>query len=65
MLVLSRRAGESIMIGDNVEIVILGMTDGKARVGVRAPRGITVLRKELLSEAGEGKIEPPTFPVAS
>jgi|RhiMetdeSRZDD1v2_1073273.scaffolds.fasta_scaffold1605920_2 carbon storage regulator len=50
MLVLSRRAGESILIGGEIEIVILGTDGGQVRVGIRAPRDITVLRKELLQE---------------
>jgi carbon storage regulator len=50
VLVLSRRAGESILIGGEVEVVILGTDGGQVRVGIRAPRDITVLRKELLQE---------------
>lgn len=50
MLVLSRRAGESILIGGEVEVVILGTDGGQVRVGIRAPRTITVLRKELIQE---------------
>lgn len=48
MLVLSRRAGEAILIGEDVEVVILGTDGGQVRVGIRAPRKVTVLRKELL-----------------
>jgi carbon storage regulator len=55
VLVLSRRAGESILIGGDVEIVILGTDGGQVRVGIRAPRDITVLRKELLQEEAEGE----------
>jgi len=50
VLVLSRRAGESILIGGEVEVIILGNDGGQVRVGIRAPRNITVLRKELLQE---------------
>ena len=50
MLVLSRRAGEAILIGGEVEVVILGTDGGQVRVGIRAPREITVLRKELLQQ---------------
>jgi carbon storage regulator len=50
MLVLSRRAGESILIGGEIEVVILGTDGGQVRVGIRAPRDISVLRKELLQE---------------
>lgn len=50
MLVLSRRAGEAILIGGEIEVVILGTDGGQVRVGIRAPREITVLRKELLQQ---------------
>ena len=50
MLVLSRRAGESILIGGEIEVVILGTDGGQVRVGIRAPRTIAVLRKELMQE---------------
>jgi len=50
MLVLSRRPGESIMIGKDIEVVVLG-TDGlQVRIGVRAPREVTVLRRELVKQ---------------
>ena len=63
MLVLSRRAGESILIGGEVEIVILGTDGGQVRVGIRAPRDITVLRKELLQEEGEDNSQAATPPI--
>jgi carbon storage regulator len=50
VLVLSRRAGESILIGGEIEVVILGTDGGQVRVGIRAPRTIPVLRKELIQE---------------
>jgi len=55
VLVLSRRAGESILIGGEVEVIILGTDGGQVRVGIRAPRDITVLRKELLQEVEDEK----------
>jgi carbon storage regulator len=55
VLVLSRRAGESIVIGGEVEVIILGNEGGQVRVGIRAPREITVLRKELLQEVEDEK----------
>jgi carbon storage regulator len=47
MLVLRRRAGESLLIGDDVEIEVLAITAQGAKIGVRAPREMVVLRKEL------------------
>jgi carbon storage regulator len=47
MLVLRRRAGESLMIGDDVEIEFLEVNSQGVKIGIRAPREITILRKEL------------------
>ena len=47
MLVLRRRAGESVLIGDDIEIELLELTPHGAKLGIRAPRQTVVLRKEL------------------
>ena len=47
MLVLRRRVGESLIIGDDVEIEVLAITAQGAKIGIRAPRETIVLRKEL------------------
>ena len=47
MLVLRRRAGESLFIGDDIEIEILSITSQGAKIGIRAPRETVILRKEL------------------
>lgn len=47
MLVLRRRAGESLLIGDDVEIEVLAVTAQGAKIGIRAPKEMVVLRKEL------------------
>jgi carbon storage regulator len=47
MLVLRRRAGESVLIGEDVEIEILSITAQGAKIGIRAPKTTVVLRKEL------------------
>lgn len=47
MLVLRRRAGESVLIGDDVEIELLAITAQGAKIGIRAPKETIVLRKEL------------------
>ena len=47
MLVVRRRPGESLLIGDDVEIEILDATPSHVKLGIRAPKQITVLRKEI------------------
>ncbi|MHC4172691.1 MAG: carbon storage regulator CsrA [Planctomycetota bacterium] len=47
MLVLSRQRDESIMIGDNVEIIIVDVRGDKVRLGITAPREIPVHRREI------------------
>lgn len=47
MLVLSRQKDESIMIGDDVEITIVDVRGDKVRLGITAPREISVHRKEV------------------
>lgn len=47
MLVLSRTKDESIMIGDDVEITIIDVRGDKVRLGINAPRNISVHRKEI------------------
>lgn len=47
MLVLSRKPNESIMIGDNIELVIVGVEGDAVRIGIKAPKEIDVFRKEV------------------
>jgi carbon storage regulator len=47
MLVIRRRAGESLVIGDNVEVEILEIESSQVKIGIRAPREVAVLRKEI------------------
>ena len=47
MLILSRKKGESILIGDNVELKILEICKEHIRIGITAPRECKVVRKEL------------------
>ncbi len=50
MLVLSRRVGESVVIGDNVTVTVLEVRGDVVRIGIDAPRSIAVNRAELLAE---------------
>ncbi len=47
MLVISRRAGESILIGEDVEIEVLETVSGRVKLGIKAPRAVPVLRNEV------------------
>jgi len=47
MLALTRKKGESIVIGDDIEIVLLGINGEQAKIGVMAPKSIPVYRKEI------------------
>lgn len=47
MLVLRRRAGESVLIGDDIEVELLAVSQQGAKIGIRAPKATVVLRKEL------------------
>ncbi|UCD49930.1 MAG: carbon storage regulator [Phycisphaerales bacterium] len=46
MLILSRKRGESIMIGDDIEVQVLDIGDGKIRLGVTGPAWVTVHQRE-------------------
>ena len=50
MLVLTRKSNESIMIGDEIEVVVLSTMGAKVRIGIQAPRDIPVFRKEIYLE---------------
>jgi len=47
MLILTRRVGETLMIGDNVTVTVLGTKGSQVRLGVNAPRDISVHREEI------------------
>ncbi|MEW8974092.1 MAG: carbon storage regulator CsrA [Tissierellaceae bacterium] len=50
MLILNRKINESIIIDDTIEIRILEAQDGKVKIGIEAPKDITILRKEVYDE---------------
>ena len=59
MLILTRRIGESIKIGDDITATIMGIKEGQTRIGVDAPRDIPVHRREIYDRIRRG--EPQNF----
>ena len=57
MLVLTRRVGETLMIGDEVTVTVLGVKGSQVRIGVNAPREVAVHREEIYEriKAEEGQ----------
>jgi carbon storage regulator len=47
MLILTRRVGETIMIGSNVAVTVLGVRGNQVRIGINAPRDVAVHREEI------------------
>ncbi|KNF09653.1 carbon storage regulator [Gottschalkia purinilytica] len=47
MLILTRKKGESLILNENIEINILDIKDGKIKIGINAPKDVSVYRKEL------------------
>lgn len=50
MLIITRKKGQSLMIGDDIEITISKIEDGSVKIGINAPKKVTILRKELYEE---------------
>ncbi|MFC6154144.1 carbon storage regulator CsrA [Nocardioides yefusunii] len=68
MLVLSRRVGESVVIGDDVTLTVLEVRGDVVRIGIDAPRSVKVHRAELLAEltsSNQGAVAPAADAVAS
>lgn len=53
MLVLTRKKGQSIVIGDNIEICVIDVQGEQVRIGIDAPRNVSVHRKEIYLEIQE------------
>lgn len=57
MLVLSRKKGESIWLGDDIEITITEVKGEQVRIAINAPKNISILRGELRKEVSEANTE--------
>lgn len=57
MLILSRRIGESIMIGDKMKVTVLSIKGTQIRIGIEAPKNVQVHREEIYQKIQAGKNE--------
>lgn len=57
MLILTRRVGESLVIGDEVNVTVLGVKGNQVRIGVNAPRDVAVHREEIYVRIQEEETE--------
>ncbi|MEO3947273.1 carbon storage regulator CsrA [Gorillibacterium sp. CAU 1737] len=57
MLVLARKKGESLIIGDNIEVVVLGTEGDTVRLGIKAPKEIQIHRQEVYKAIQESNQE--------
>ena len=66
MLILTRRVGETLMIGDSVTVTILGVKGNQVRVGITAPKDVAVHREEIFQRIGRESVAgaeiPPEVP---
>ena len=65
MLVLTRRANQSIMIGDDVVVTVLEVRGDQVRLGIRAPRHVAVHREEVFAELAEANRRAASPPRAA
>jgi len=56
VLILARKLDQRIVVGDSIEIVVVGITDEYIRLGITAPRNVPVYRKELLEQVAAENI---------
>jgi carbon storage regulator len=59
MLILTRRVGESLMVGEEITVTVLGVKGNQVRIGINAPRDVAVHREEIYNRIHEGEEQAP------
>ncbi|WML91226.1 carbon storage regulator CsrA [Thiothrix lacustris] len=57
MLILTRRVGETLMIGDNISVTVLGVKGNQVRLGINAPKDVAVHREEIFERIRHEQID--------
>jgi carbon storage regulator len=57
MLILTRRAGEALRIGDDIEVTVMAVNGSQVRIGINAPRNIAVDREEIAERKKRDRVE--------
>ncbi len=57
MLILTRRVGETLMVGDEVTVTVLGVKGNQVRIGVNAPKDVSVHREEIYQRIQKEKTD--------
>ena len=65
MLVLSRKTEESIVVGDNIRVTVLGIDGDKVKLGVEAPISMRIFREELIQQTGEENLNALKSPLVT
>jgi carbon storage regulator len=60
MLILTRRVGETVMIGEEISVTVLGVKGNQVRVGINAPKNVAVHREEIFERIKSETTEPET-----
>jgi carbon storage regulator len=65
MLVLSRKVGEKILIGNNISVTVVRVAQGVVRIGIEAPQNLAVVREELIDRAPAAAVQKSLSPADS